>query len=110
MSDTAQAPTKPPTQVAGVTGIAAEKIEMNEAPANALPWPFIASLPPFQMYAVEKMRNTSGKDSQAHAEDFIRAMGGGQDLFNAYVDWHAAKGYWPGESPLGHIKVEESKC
>ncbi len=106
MSDTVQAPTKPPTQVAGVTGIAAEKIEMNEAPANAIPWPFIASLPPFQMFAAERMRNTSGKDSAEHSTDFIKAMGAGQDLFDGYVQWHAAKGYWPGETPMGGIVNE----
>ena len=96
--------TKPPTQVAGVQGIAPERITMNDAPANAIPWQFIAELPPFQMYAAEVMRNTSGKDSMLHAADFIRAKGAGQDLFDAYAAWHEAKGYWPQESPLGEIK------
>ena len=76
---------------------------MNEAPTT-IDWQFIAELPPFQMYAAERMRNTSGKDSALHAHDFIKAQGVGQDLFEAYAAWHEAKGYWPGETPMGQIK------
>lgn len=101
--DTATPTPKPPTQVAGVMGIAPERISMNEAPANSIPWQFIAELPPFQMYSAEVMRNTSGKDSMLHAVDFIRSKGAGQDLFDAYAVWHAAKGYWTGETPMGTI-------
>lgn len=96
---------KPPTQVAGVQGIAAERITMNDAPINSIPWHFIAELPPFQMYAAEVMRNTSGKDSALHAQDFIKAQGAGQDLFDAYAAWHEAKGYWPQENHFGEIKA-----
>lgn len=96
--------TKPPTQVAGVQGIAPERITMNDAPITSIPWQFIAELPPFQMFAAERLRNTSGKDSALHAQDFIKAQGAGQDLFDAYAAWHEAKGYWPQESPLGEIK------
>lgn len=95
---------KPPTQVAGVSGIAPEKLVMNEAPTSAIPWPYIASLPPFQMFAAERQRNTSGKDSELHAQDFIRAKGAGQDLFDDYAAWHEAKGYWPRETPCGEAK------
>ena len=95
---------KPPTQVAGVQGIAAERITMNDAPINSIPWHFIAELPPFQMFAAERMRNTSGKDSEAHAQDFIRVKGAGQDLFDNYAAWHAAKGYWPNETPMGEVR------
>lgn len=101
--DTAPA-SKPPTQVAGVAGIAPEKIVMNEASTTKLPWADIAGLPPFQMFAAERLRNTSGRDSQEHAKDVIRAKGAGQDLFDEYAAWHKAKGYWPNETPMGGIK------
>ena len=96
--------TKPPTQVAGVIGIAAAPVTMNEPPPAAVDWAHIVMLPPFQMYAAEKLRNTSGKDSLDHAADFVRAQGGGQDVFDAYADWHATKGYWPNETPMGEVK------
>ena len=98
---TSEAAAKPPTQTAGVLGIAPEKVVMNEAPTTTLPWHYIAGLPPFQMYAAERQRNTSGKDSMGHAADVIRANGAGQDLFDAYAAWHKAKGYWPNETPFG---------
>ena len=99
--DPAQKKPKPPTQVAGVQGIAPERITMNDAPITSIPWQYIAGLPPFQMYAAERLRNTSGKDSMEHAADFIKALGAGQDVFDAYAAWHEAKGYWPGETAMG---------
>ena len=99
--DTATPTPKPPTQVAGVQGIAAERISMNEAPTTSIPWLDIAGLPPFQMFAAERLRNTSGKDSMEHAMDFIKGKGSGQDVFDEYAAWHAGKGYWPNEDPYG---------
>lgn len=99
--------TKPPAQVAGVVGIAATPITMNEpAPelARAIDWPKVAGLPPFQMFAAERMRNTTGKDSFDHALEFVRARGAGQDVLDEYEAWHAAKGYWPSETPYGEAK------
>lgn len=87
-----------------MTGIAPERISMNEAPTTAIPWQFIAELPPFQMFSAERMRNTSGKDSMEHAAEFIRAKGAGQDLFDDYAAWHSAKGYWPNETPMGELR------
>lgn len=101
--------TKPPTQIAGVVGIEPERIVMNEAPATTLPWAYIAGLPPFQMFAAELLRNTSGNDSEAHAQDFIRVKGAGQDLFDDYAAWHAAKGYWPNETPMGQANKDASQ-
>ena len=98
---------KPPTQIAGVVGIEPERIVMNEAPTTTLPWAYIAGLPPFQMFAAERMRNTSGKDSQDHAADLIRTKGAGQDLFDDYAAWHKAKGYWLGESPTGETRADK---
>lgn len=89
---------KPPTQVAGVVGIDATPITMN-TPPERIDWRAVVALPPFQMYAAERMRNTSGKDSQEHAWDYVRAQGLGADVLEGYRQWHAAKGYWPSETP-----------
>lgn len=93
-------PTKPPTQVASVQGIAPKPIELTPAPVD---WAPIVALPPFQMYAAEMLRNTAGKDAMAHAADLVRARGAGRDVLDDYCRWHAAKGYWPNETPLGEL-------
>ena len=56
------------------------------------------------MFAAERMRNTSGKDSMDHALDYVRGMGAAPDLLQAYEAWHADKGCWPGETALGERK------
>ncbi len=95
---------KPPTQVAGVQGIAPEPVTMHEPPkSTAVDWRRVVALPPFQMFAAERMRNTSGKDSAEHAMDFVRVQGGGVDIFSAYCGWHTDKGYWKNETPTGEI-------
>lgn len=97
---------KPPPQIAGVAGIGALPITMGQMPAQsrAVDWGRVVALPPFQMFAAERMRNTSGKDSLEHAIDYVRAQGGGVDVFHAYCQWHADKNDWPGETPLGEAK------
>ena len=90
---------KPPTQVAGVVGIASTPITMNEPP-QAIDWARLVTLPPFQMFAAERVRNADGADSQEHARGVIRDLHQA-GLFEAYAQWHAAKGYWPGEDPYG---------
>ena len=97
-------PAKPPPQIAGVTGIGATPITMNEPQPNVIPWLEITALPPFQMFAAERMRNTSGRDSMEHARDYVRDMGGGKEVLDQYAAWHYAKGYWPNETPLGQVK------
>lgn len=96
---------RPPAQTAGVQGIAAAPLTMNEPPmSTAVDWRRVVALPPFQMFAAERMRNTSGKDSQEHAFDYVRAQGGGDDVFQAYCQWHADKGYWKNETPIGEVR------
>lgn len=97
---------KPPTQVTGVSGIAPEPIREDpvQTPTTNINWSAVVSLPPFQMFAAEKMRNTSGKDSQEHAADYVRQQGAGPDVLQAYSEWHTAKGYWKNETPLGEMK------
>ena len=94
---------KPPTQYASVQGIDAKPITMNQQQA-AIDWQRLASLPPFQMFAAERMRNATGADGVEHALRFVRDQGAGSDLFDAYAQWHSEKGYWPNETPMSEVK------
>ena len=94
---------KPPTQYAGVVGIEPKPIVLTPD-RPVIDWHAVAALPPFQMFAAERMRNTSGKDSMDHALDYVRGMGAAPDLLQAYEAWHDKKGYWPNETPYGEVK------
>ena len=90
--------TKPPTQVAGVEGIAPKPIELTPS-RPSIDWVRLFGLPPFQMYAVEKSRLAAD-----NVEKWLPGWAqehGEQDLFDDYCRWHQAKGYWPNETPLG---------
>lgn len=92
---------KPPTQVAGVEGIAPKPIELTPAQPARIDWRLLFGLPPFQMFAVEK----SGKpaaDVVAWLPEWV-GTSEQQALYDDYCQWHAAKGYWPNEDPLGGL-------
>ena len=55
------------------------------------------------MYAIEKARKAPA-DVMAWMPDWARSHESEQALFDDYCDWHAAKGCWPNETPLGEIK------
>lgn len=93
---------KPPTQVAGVEGIAPTPIELTPQRA-VIDWPHLFGLPPFQMFAIEQARK-SADDVMAWMPEWAREHESEQALFEDYCQWHAAKGYWPNEDPLGRIK------
>lgn len=93
---------KPPTQIASVDGIPPKPVTMNEPAAN-IPWELLCNQPPFQMYAAERMPNTKGSDSYAHAKAFVGAHDIGLDVYNDYCQWHKDKGYWPNETPMGEL-------
>lgn len=103
--DAAVAPVKPPPQVLGVSGIAEQPIVIHDAKIN---WALVAALPPFQMFLVERDGpNQTGKNSQEWATGVamrLAAAVNDQALFDEYAAWHAAKGYWPNETPLGQVK------
>lgn len=103
--DAAVAPVKPPPQVLGVSGIAEQPIVIHDAKIN---WAMVAALPPFQMFLAERDGpNQTGKNSQEWATGVamrLAASEGDQALFDAYAAWHTAKGYWPGETPMGQVK------
>lgn len=94
---------KPPTQYAGVVGIEPKPIVLTPEPAPRIYWGAVAALPPFQMYVAERF-GRSGDDSYKHAVECATreaAKAGDAALLDAYSLWHAAKGFWPNESPLG---------
>lgn len=93
---------KPPTQVAGVSGIASTPVTMNEPP-QSIDWARLVTLPPFQMWAAQRMAtlHAGGRNSEEHARDVVQRLGMGREVFEKYAVWHAAKGYWPNEDPFG---------
>ena len=103
--DAGLAPVKPPPQVLGVSGIAEQPIVIHDPKIN---WAMVAALPPFQMFLAERDGpNQTGKNSQEWATEVAMRLGasvGDKALFYAYAAWHEAKGYWPGETPMGQAK------
>ena len=97
-------PAKPPAQVLGVAGIEAAPIIIHDAKIN---WATVAALPPFQMFLAERDGpNQTGQNSQQWATGVamrLAAAVNDQALFDEYAAWHAAKGYWPHETPLGEV-------
>ena len=96
---------KPPTQTAGVMGIAPKPIELTPAAEPRINWHALATLPPFQMFAHERKPAPAGsQDSQDWATRVAQELAGqqgDQPLMDEYWRWHARKGYWPGETPMG---------
>lgn len=91
--------TKPPAQIAGVKGIAPKPIELT--PARPLVnWGHLCELPPYQMYAIERS-GKSPNDLMGWIHDWTRDCETEQARYDDYCQWHAAKGYWPLESPSG---------
>lgn len=93
------ADTKPEPIRVGVDGIAPKPIELTP---KRIDWAHLFGLPPFQMYAVERARK-SPADVMAWMPGWAREHESEQALFDDYCQWHAAKGYWPGEDPMGRI-------
>ncbi|QXN70901.1 hypothetical protein DARTUKUTA_48 [Bacillus phage vB_BspP_Dartukuta] len=93
--------TKPPTQVAGVEGIAPKPIVLTPE-SSKIDWARIIQLPPFQMFAVERARK-SAADVMAWMPAWAREHESEQALFDDYCQWHKEKGYWPAETPMGEL-------
>lgn len=91
---------KPPPIVLNVAGIEAKAITLTPDAASDIDWPKLVALPPFQMFVAEKMKQPGGKDALEAAIGYA-SSNDGESLFKEYVEWHAAQGYWPNESPLG---------
>ena len=93
---------KPPTQYAGVVGIEPKPIVLTPEPSQHVNWSAVASLPPFQMYAVERFGRSARDSHEWATECAVRAAAkhGDKVLLDDYVAWHSSKGYWPNESPM----------
>ena len=111
---------KPPTQVAGVEGIAPNPIVLTPEPNN-IDWARISELPPFQMFAVERepklSRVLESRGASNHrperfmdSEQVIAWMREfePENLYQQYCDWHKAKGYWTNETPDGELITFEA--
>lgn len=93
--------TKPPTQVAGVQGIAAIPVVLTPEPPSRINWTVVFGLPPFQMFAVERA-GKSPTEVMAWMKDWAHGHDE-QELYDQYCKWHATKGYWKGEDPMGRL-------
>lgn len=88
--------TKPPAQVLGVIGIESMKIADTTIDLIRL-----ISLPPFQQFIVEtgKLTYEAAGNPDNYRKNFTEDQV--RDLYAEYASWHAAKGYWPNETPMG---------
>ncbi|MDD2978127.1 hypothetical protein [Aquabacterium sp.] len=72
----------------GVSGFNAFAAKPGLSGDSAAPdWVRLEALPAFQMYLTEKRLEAR------------RSL----DFFDAYCQWHGAKGYWPNETPTGEL-------
>ena len=95
---------KPPTQVAGVQGFNAFRTPADDIKktnlAPKVDWVKLAGLPPFAMFASEIYGVTTSNLTPFINEMFQKTQG---SIYQEYCDWHAAKGYWKGETPMGEV-------
>ena len=98
---------KPPTQTAGVSGIDGYG-GMGEAPIRSadkspqIDWRKLINLPAFEMFVFEE----SGLSTNVAASNWAaakRASMGDDKLYGLYANWHANKGLWINETPLGEL-------
>ena len=78
---------KPPTLRVGVSGFNAFEAKPAAQPER-IDWLRLEGLPAFEMYLVET------RQAVQHSADF----------YDAYCRWHAAKGCWPNETPMGELR------
>lgn len=93
--------TKPEPIVIGVSGFKA--LDAEPKPQDFVDWGFLFGLPPFEMYLSEKV----GNQNRLMWQDWLLKELANKDeqaVYQAYADWHANKGYWVNETPLGQIK------
>lgn len=89
---------KPPPIRVGVEGIAPAP---TPARAERIDWTRLIGLPPFQLYAVER-GGLSADRILARIGEWVRTQDE-RALYADYCRWHASKGCWPGETPMGEV-------
>lgn len=78
---------KPPPLRVGVSGFNAFEANPAAQPER-IDWLRLEGLPAFQMY-LDETRQAAQRSA---------------DFYDAYCRWHAAKGYWPNETPMGELR------
>lgn len=102
---------KPPTQIAGVSGIDGHGA-MGEAPNDAvgpaaptIDWHRLISLPAFEMFVFEQSGFANVHQINSWVNNRREALGD-EKLYKLYADWHSNKGYWINETPTGELTQE----
>lgn len=95
---------KPPPITIGVNGFNAFVAEPTPQPdpSKAIDWAYLFTLPPFEMYLSEQTGNMNKDAWQAWLATQLGKLGD-EAVYQVYADWHAAKGYWAGETPMGEL-------
>jgi hypothetical protein len=97
---------KPPTQSLGVSGIEPRPVNTPDPQPSPFTWQRLAEHPPFQMFILTGRflipYEAPGDDDVERVMRFLRAQDEGalRLILEDYKTWHAAKGYWPGESAV----------
>lgn len=84
--------------VSGFTAFLAEPEPVREV--VGIDWAYLFGLPPFEMYLAEQV----GNQNRLMWQDWLLKELASKDegvVYKAYADWHTAKGYWAGETPMG---------
>ena len=90
-------PLAPPPILVDVAGI-----EPRTPPDPPVDWPRLARLPAFQLF-VDEENQAPVPDPEFWARVRARTIGE-QAYYQVYADWHARKGLWPNETPMGVLK------
>lgn len=89
---------KPPPIRVGVEGIAPAP---TPARAERIDWTRLIGLPPFQLYSAER-GGLPADNILARVGEWVRTQDE-RALYADYCRWHASKGCWPGETPMGEV-------
>lgn len=102
MADETQQAEKPPAQIISAGGFSVSK-PMGEA----IDWPALFRLPPFQKFVDEQAPNRMGVPSDMYSAQFTQhacEQMGAEAFYARYCEWHARTGMWPRERPDGKLK------
>lgn len=89
---------KPEPIRVGVEGIAPAPTPVR---AERIDWTRLIGLPPFQLYAAERGGLPADR-ILARVGEWVRTQDE-RALYADYCRWHASKGCWPGETPMGEV-------
>ncbi|MCU4488989.1 hypothetical protein KTI26_07215 [Acinetobacter ursingii] len=97
---------KPPTQSVGVEGFKADVYanDVKNGDEKVVDWQKLIHLPKFQMFVVEQSKMSVSNVMEwivGYVQD--RCYESSKPLFDQYVNWHDAKGYWKNETVFGDL-------